>query len=45
MTDFDYTELLPVVEDTTEYRKISSEGVSNFEANGETFLKVEPEAL
>ena len=45
MTDFDYTELLPVGEDTTEYRKISSEGVSTFEANGETFLKVEPEAL
>ncbi len=45
MTEFDYTELLPVGEDTTEYRKISSEGVSTFEANGETFLKVEPEAL
>jgi fumarate hydratase class I len=45
VTDFDYTELLPVGEDTTEYRKISSEGVSTFEANGETFLKVEPEAL
>ena len=45
MTDFDYTELLPVGEDTTQYRQISSEGVSTFEANGETFLKVEPEAL
>lgn len=45
MTDIDYTEILPLGEDTTEYRKISSEGVSTFEAAGETFLKVEPEAL
>ncbi len=45
MTDFEYSELLPLGEDTTEYRKISSEGVSTFEANGETFLKVEPEAI
>jgi fumarate hydratase class I len=45
MPDFDYTELLPIGEDTTEYRKISDEGVSTFEANGETFLKVEPEAI
>ena len=45
MPDFDYTELLPIGEDTTDYRKISDDGVSTFEANGETFLKVEPEAL
>ncbi len=45
MPDFDYTELLPLGEDTTNYRKISDEGVSTFEVNGETFLKVEPEAL
>lgn len=45
MTDFEYSELLPLGEDTTEYRKISSDGVSTFEANGETFLKVEPEAI
>ena len=45
MPDFDYTELLPIGEDTTDYRKISDEGVSTFDANGETFLKVEPEAL
>ncbi len=45
MTNFEYSELLPLGEDTTEYRKISSEGVSTFEANGETFLKVEPEAI
>ncbi|NNC81250.1 MAG: fumarate hydratase [Acidimicrobiales bacterium] len=45
MPDFDFTELLPLGEDDTEYRLISSEGVSTFEANGQTFLKVEPEAI
>ncbi|MEM7288731.1 MAG: fumarate hydratase, partial [Actinomycetota bacterium] len=45
MPDFDHTELLPLGEDTTTYRKISDDGVSTFDANGETFLKVEPEAL
>ena len=45
MTEFEYSELLPLGEDTTEYRKISDEGVSTFEANGETFVKIEPEAL
>ena len=45
MTEFDYTELLPLGEDTTEYRKLSSEGVSTFEAADQTFLKVEPETL
>jgi fumarate hydratase class I len=45
MPDFDFTELLPVGEDTTEYRKISDQGVSTFEANGETFVKVEAEAI
>jgi fumarate hydratase class I len=43
--DFPYTELLPLGEDKTEYRKVTDEGVSTFEANGQTFLKVEPEAL
>ena len=45
VTDFDFTELLPLGEDTTEYRKISDEGVSTFEGGGQTFLKVEPEAI
>ncbi len=45
MTDIDYTELLPLGEDTTQYRKLTSDGVSTFEAAGETFLKVEPEAV
>ncbi|UGY93427.1 fumarate hydratase [Streptomyces gobiensis] len=42
---FSYTDLLPLGEDTTPYRLITSEGVSTFEADGRTFLKVAPEAL
>ncbi|MBI0301067.1 fumarate hydratase [Streptomyces sp. PRKS01-29] len=37
--------MLPLGEDTTPYRLVTSEGVSTFEADGRTFLKVEPEAL
>ncbi|MBP8532029.1 fumarate hydratase [Streptomyces sp. MK37H] len=42
---FAYSDLLPLGEDTTPYRLVTSEGVSTFEADGRTFLKVEPEAL
>ncbi len=45
MPEFAYTDLLPLGEDPTEYRLITSEGVSTFEAAGRTFLKVDPEAL
>ncbi|MGI5470634.1 fumarate hydratase [Streptomyces sp. CA-132043] len=45
MPEFAYTDLLPTGEDKTEYRLVTSEGVSTFEADGRTFLKVEPEAL
>ncbi|MFE6690037.1 fumarate hydratase [Streptomyces sp. NPDC057743] len=45
MPDFAYTDLLPTGEDNTPYRLVTSEGVSTFEADGRTFLKVEPEAL
>ncbi len=45
MTDFDYTELLPLGEDTTSYRQLTTEGVSTFEVDGKEFLKVEPEAI
>ncbi|MFC5908973.1 fumarate hydratase [Streptacidiphilus monticola] len=45
MPEFAYTDLLPLGKDETEYRLITSEGVSTFEAGGRTFLKVEPEAL
>ncbi|CAM5710100.1 hypothetical protein SVIOM342S_05648 [Streptomyces violaceorubidus] len=45
MPEFAYTDLLPQGEDTTPYRLVTAEGVSTFEADGRTFLKVEPEAL
>ena len=45
MPDFAYTDLLPLGADPTPYRLLTSEGVSTFEANGRTFLQVEPEAL
>ena len=45
MPEFIYEELLPIGPDTTEYRKLSSDGVSTFEADGRTFLKVSPEAI
>ncbi|SES13625.1 fumarate hydratase [Streptomyces qinglanensis] len=43
--EFSYTDLLPAGADPTPYRLITSEGVSTFEADGRTFLRVEPEAL
>ncbi|XVQ12594.1 fumarate hydratase [Spirillospora sp. CA-255316] len=45
MSEFSYTDLLPLGPDETEYRLLTSEGVSTFEAGGRTFLQVEPEAL
>src|SRR6187431_2954377 len=45
MPEFAYTDLLPLGEDTTPYRLVTAEGVSTFEADGRTFLKVEPEVL
>ena len=45
MPDFNYEDLLPIGPDTTEYRLISTEGVSTFTAEGMEFLKVTPEAI
>ena len=45
MPEFIYEDLLPVGADTTEYRLISKDGVSTFEADGKTFLKISPEAI
>ena len=39
---FTYTDLLPLGADDTEYRLVSTEGVSTFETPQGTFLKVEP---
>lgn len=45
MPEFTYSDLVPVGEDTTEYRLVTTEGVSTFDANGIEFLTVAPEAL
>lgn len=42
---FAYTELLPQGPDSTPYRLVTSEGVRTFQADGRTFLSVEPQAL
>ena len=42
---FQFSELLPLGPDTTEYRLISTEGVSTFETTEGTFLKVDPSAI
>ncbi|MEU4394823.1 fumarate hydratase [Kribbella sp. NPDC023855] len=43
--DFNYSELLPLGADNTEYRLLTTEGVSTFTAGGRTFLQVEPAVL
>ena len=45
MPEFAYSDLLPIGQDDTEYRLVTSEGVSTVSAAGRTFLQVEPEAL
>jgi fumarate hydratase class I len=44
--EFQYQDLLPVADDhTTPYRLLTGDHVSTFEAAGQTFLRVAPEAL
>lgn len=43
--EFRYSDLLPTGADETPYRLITTEGVSTLEADGQTFLKVSPEAI
>ena len=43
--EFRYAELLPSGADDTPYRLITTEGVSTVDVDGQTFLKVAPEAL
>ncbi|TYB46549.1 fumarate hydratase [Actinomadura chibensis] len=45
MPEFAHTDLLPLGPDETDYRLLTSDGVSTFDAGGRTFLQVEPEAL
>ncbi len=42
---FSYSDLLPLGEDTTQYRLISKEGVSVVKLGDKEFLQVEPEAI
>ncbi|HEX6248476.1 MAG TPA: fumarate hydratase [Nocardioidaceae bacterium] len=43
--EFCYSDLLPLGEDDTPYRLLTTEGVRSVEVEGRTFLQVDPEAL
>ncbi len=43
--DFRYSDLLPLGADDTPYRLVTTDGVSTFEADGQTFLRVDPEVI
>ena len=45
MPEFSYTDMLPAAADDTEYRLLSTEGISVREAFGREFLLVEPYVL
>jgi len=45
MTEFEYTPLLPLGDDTTQYRLISTEGVSVVQVGDREFLQVTPDAI
>jgi fumarate hydratase class I len=45
MPEFNYEDLLPIGPDETEYRLLTTEGVSTFTAQGMEFLQVDPEAI
>ena len=45
MNDFGYVDMLPLGDDPTPYRCLSTDHVSTFDAGGRTFLEVQPEAL
>jgi fumarate hydratase, class I len=45
MPEFSYTDLLPAGPDTTEYRLLTSDGISTGAAFGRKFLQIEPDVL
>ncbi len=45
MADFRYTDLLPIAEDTTPYRLLTTEGVEEIDLGGRRFLQVSNEAI
>jgi fumarate hydratase, class I len=45
MPEFSYTELLPLGQDTTDYRQVSADGIATRQAFGKTFLEIDPGVL
>jgi fumarate hydratase, class I len=45
MADFAYQDLLPLGADGTTYRQVTADGVSTFSAGGDSFVRVDPDAL
>jgi fumarate hydratase, class I len=45
MTEFEYTDLLPLAGAETPYRLLTTEGLDTFEASGHRFLAVDPSVL
>jgi fumarate hydratase class I len=45
MTEFAYSDILPLGPDSTEYRLLTTEGVSTVDIDGTTLLRVEPEVI
>ncbi len=44
-SSFHYNEMLPLGHDDAPFRLLTTEGVSTFDANGRTFLQIEPEVI
>src|SRR6516225_8032044 len=45
MAEFSFTELLPLGQDTTDYRQVSADGIGTRQAFGRTFLEIDPGVL
>ncbi len=45
MPDFEYQDVLPLDEDRTEYRLLTTDGVSTVTYDGQEFLRVEPQTI
>lgn len=45
MPEFSYSDLLPLGEDKTQYRLLSTDGVSTFMAKGQEFLQIDSSAI
>src|SRR5215470_8327305 len=45
MPEFSYTDLLPLGQDTADYRRVSADGIATRQAFGKTFLEIDPGVL